>query len=63
LDQDFFFKLSYNPRLKPFIGLLAYLEPKLWPTNPIFDKNKKVKQKVSFAIAGKTLANHNSAAD
>ena len=49
--------------LELLIGLLAYLEPKLWLKNPIFDKNKKVKQKVSFAISGQALASHNSVAD
>jgi len=32
--------------VEPLIGFLAYLEPKLWLKNPIFDENKKVPRKV-----------------
>jgi len=32
--------------LEPLIDFLTYLEPELWLKNPVFDKNKKVSQKV-----------------
>jgi len=32
--------------LEPLIDLLAYLEPKLWLKNPVFDKIQNVSQKV-----------------
>jgi len=35
----FFWKLGYNLHLELLIGFLAYLEPKLWLKNTIFDKN------------------------
>jgi len=49
--------------LESLFALLGYLESKLWLKNPIFDKNIKAAQKVSFAISGQTLASHNLAAD
>jgi len=45
------------------IDILAYLEAELWVKNPVFDKNRKVSQKVEFAISGPILASHNLAAD
>jgi len=35
---------SYS--LEGLIGFVAYLEPKLWLRNPIFEKNKNVPRKI-----------------
>jgi len=48
---------------EPLIDILAYLEPQLLLKNLISDRNKKVPQKVWFALSGKILASHNLAAD
>jgi len=34
-----FWKLGYHEPLDPLIGFLAYLGPKLWPTNQKLDTN------------------------
>jgi len=31
--------------LEPLIDLLAYLEPELWPYNPVVHKNRKIVEK------------------
>ena len=49
--------------LEPLIGFLAYLEPKLWLKNTLFDKNINFLRKVWFTLSWQILASHNSTAD
>jgi len=42
--------------LQHLFGFLAYLEPKLWLKNRVFDKIQRVTQKVSLAISNELLA-------
>jgi len=67
-EPYFFIKFCFDTRpksasLELLINFLAYLEAELWLKNPVFDKNRKVSQKLEFAISGPTLASHNSEAD
>jgi len=39
--------------LEPLIDLLAYLEPKLWLKNPIFDKIQNVSKRYNLPSQGK----------
>jgi len=43
--------------LESLIDFLVNLEPKLWPKNQTFDKNK-VSQNVLLAISDQILASH-----
>jgi len=38
---------------EPLIGFSAYLKPKLWLKNPIFNKNKKLRKRHDLPSRGK----------
>ena len=64
MSQYFWIKIVLESRLspkslEPVFGFLAYLEPKLWLKNTVFDKIQGVTQRVSLTISYKSFASHN----